>query len=878
MSAEGAAGASSCSDDFGYCLSAPVLTGCQKELIFRKPRTVNDPPKPRQFSSPASASPRVESEHGGQNQKSDSSIYSMKLGSDSDTNIRRSSAAAISIAAFGGRNSPAAAAPLSQSLPDDQILAPPTTSMQLEVSPQPIFLARSSVSSLRKLASQGANQQRTTNNVSNSAACSTTSTNSGGSSPTVTAETFRAPTEIPFTNSQDILNSDKPISNVDVYNNQDRHVNSSHDHHRQTITTQQGAAVLEPNPTISNNSDDPNNKESAASWSWWPWSSSSTEPSTSEPYPTSTVSPPYPDRSPEPFSDQASPPAEDQNSAEKENNTSDQPTSWVSYLWPVSNSTKSTENSQTLTMARRASQKDSKPTDEVEPREEGTKSPPPSPVIAPEVENAGHTSGGNNGARYWAFWARSSGKDSEFAMSDTSTEHNPHKAKQMEEVSDLPADQMAEIKAATKSNSKGKKSAKVRLPSIVTPTSDMCYTFYSSTARIKSSLSKISHYFLPRPAGSSMTKLYDPLYRTAPVKINKVVVIGVHGFFPAKVVRAVIGDPTGTSIKFVNEAAKSVERWASEKGISVQIEKIALEGEGKVLKRVETLYQMLCNWLHLIDEADFIYFAAHSQGTPVAVHLLAKLVEDGHVENKRVALLGMAGISLGPIYGLDQKLLMRAISQIESASLQELFEFQNPESTQSRKYIESLRTIIAHNAKIVFVGSVNDQLVPLYSSICAHASHPNIFRSAFIDSQNVAPEFISTVISIALQLRNIGSSDHGLIREISSALPGALTSGGHSRIYDEGRVYDLLMRHALETTDAPSNVPLRIDTSFEIPKNNHNPYLLPWSMRGLVNEASMRPSFSEQLELLHTEFKQWTPEAKPLKDLKYRLSAIQSRL
>lgn len=801
----------------------------------------------------------------------------MKQGSDPETNVRRPSAA-NSIGAFGGRISPAVLTPLSQSLPDDQILAHPTTSMQLEVSPQPIFLARSSVASLRKLASQGANQQRSANNVSNSGASSATS--SGGSSPTVNAETFGSPIDNPAMNGHQILSEDRHVTGVNIYNCEDRHVNSSPNKHQHSQTTQKGSLIIEPNMAASNTPNDPNYKDPRASTSWssWLWPSSSAK--SSEPPAAGLDAPPCPDRSTAPLSDQAPPPAEDQNSAEKENNPSEQSTSWVSYLWRASNTTDSSYNSQASTMTRRPSQKDLKSGDETfssgEPLAEGTKSPPPSPVTGPVAENNSNSSGGNNGARYWAFWARSSGKDSEFSMSDTSTEHNPHKAKQMEELSEIPKDQIDEIKAATKS--KGKKATKARLPSIVTPTSDMCYTFYSSTARIRNSWSKISHYFLPRPTGSSVTTLYEPLYRTAPVKIKKVVVIGVHGFFPAKVVRAVIGDPTGTSIKFVNEAAKSVERWASEKGVSVQIEKIALEGEGKVLKRVETLYQMLCNWLHLIDEADFIYFAAHSQGTPVAVHLLAKLVEDGHVENKRVALLGMAGISLGPIYGLDQKLFMRAISQIESASLQELFEFQNLQSTQSRKYIESLRTIIAHNAKIVFVGSVNDQLVPLYSSICAHASHPNIFRSAFIDSQNVAPEFISTVISIALQLRNIGSSDHGLIREISSALPGTLTSGGHSRIYDEGRVYDLLMKHALETTDAPSNIPLRIDASFEIPKNNHNPYLLPWSMRGLVNEASMRPAFSEQLQLLHTEFKQWNPEAKPLKDLKYRLSAIQSRL
>lgn len=473
----------------------------------------------------------------------------------------------------------------------------------------------------------------------------------------------------------------------------------------------------------------------------------------------------------------------------------------------------------------------------------------------------------SSSSKTWAFWSSTNNKnDGELAVTGEASEDHPKHARE-------PEFKEEQQKAPPKKQQKTS-----RRPNIVGPTADECFPVYTQTRRLKSSMRKLSEYIAPALKNSSETHLYDPLYRSSPKTIHKTVVIGVHGFFPARVVRSILGEPTGTSIKFANEGAAAVQRWADEKGFKVEIEKIALEGEGKVMNRAEKLYTLLQNWISHIHNADFIFFAAHSQGTPVAVHLLARLVEEGHVDGKHIALLGMAGISLGPMSGLDQKLVMRAYSSIESDSLSELFQFQDPDSFQSRKYLDSLRTIIAHNSKIVFIGSMNDQLVPLYSSTCVHLGHPNIYRAVYVDGQDVAPEFISTLVTLALRLRNIGSSDHGVIKEISGALSGTLTGGGHSKIYDEGRVYDLALRHALETTDPGSNVPVKLASDFKVPKSNNNPYLLPWCMRGLLSEALTRESLAGHLNELYTEFEQWKPETKILKDMKYRLSAIQAKL
>lgn len=270
----------------------------------------------------------------------------------------------------------------------------------------------------------------------------------------------------------------------------------------------------------------------------------------------------------------------------------------------------------------------------------------------------------------------------------------------------------------------------------------------------------------------------------APPRIRKAVAIGVHGFFPMRLVRTVLGEPTGTSIRFANSAAAAIKRWAEKNNVEVEIEKIALEGEGKVGDRVEMLWKLLSNWMDHVKTADFVLLAAHSQGVVVGVQLLARLIEEGCMKEKaRVGFTAMAGINLGPFYHLPTTIL--------TGSAKELFEFQKLESAPSQKYIQALEIILKHNVRVLYVGSIDDQLVPLESSSFSNISHPYIFRAVFVDGRVHAPDFVSHLVGFAMKLRNQGISDHGLIRELSSPLAGSLYGGeGHSRIYDDEQVYE----------------------------------------------------------------------------------------
>lgn len=192
-----------------------------------------------------------------------------------------------------------------------------------------------------------------------------------------------------------------------------------------------------------------------------------------------------------------------------------------------------------------------------------------------------------------------------------------------------------------------------------------------------------------------------------PPRVRRALAVGVHGFFPAAILRQVLGQPTGTSIKFSNYAASAIKEWVRQHGdYECEIEKVALEGEGFIADRVDTLWKLLLNWIDKIRKADLIIVAAHSQGVPVATMLVAKLIQFGCVNaNARIGICAMAGINMGPFVEYRTSWL--------GGTANELFEFSRPDSKVSIMYEEALEECLRHGVRICYVGSIDDQLVSL---------------------------------------------------------------------------------------------------------------------------------------------------------------------
>jgi hypothetical protein len=48
-------------------------------------------------------------------------------------------------------------------------------------------------------------------------------------------------------------------------------------------------------------------------------------------------------------------------------------------------------------------------------------------------------------------------------------------------------------------------------------------------------------------------------------------------------------------------------------------------------------------------------------------------------------------------------------------------------------YVKALANVVEHGTKMVYVASLDDQVVPVYSGLFASASHPLILRALYID-------------------------------------------------------------------------------------------------------------------------------------------------
>ncbi|KAJ3252028.1 hypothetical protein HK104_007337, partial [Borealophlyctis nickersoniae] len=311
-------------------------------------------------------------------------------------------------------------------------------------------------------------------------------------------------------------------------------------------------------------------------------------------------------------------------------------------------------------------------------------------------------------------------------------------------------------------------------------------------------LKSVNEWFYPKREKPKPAGVLERLTKS-PHVIKRIVVIGVHGWFPNRVLQRVVGEPTGTSPRFVEKMDQAVRQFFSERyNITLPpdaIELMPLEGEGKIERRVEILYKALVEselgWKRKLGEADLVFVAAHSQGTPVSILLLARLIKEGLVDvtRQKVSVLAMAGISHGPFPALKSSLILK---YFEADHARELFEFNNPDSEISRKYQDAMRQILGSGVRVIAVGSWYDQVVPLYSAVMHGYNHPNIYRGLYIDGADYTPDFLSHLVVYALKLRNAGLSDHDLAIHLSEPLAGnvyGFGTQGHSVIYEELNVY-----------------------------------------------------------------------------------------
>jgi hypothetical protein len=91
-------------------------------------------------------------------------------------------------------------------------------------------------------------------------------------------------------------------------------------------------------------------------------------------------------------------------------------------------------------------------------------------------------------------------------------------------------------------------------------------------------------------------------------------------------------------------------------------------------------------------------------------------------------------------------------------------------------------------------------------------------------------------------------------------------------------LYELAVLHTMETTKPIESIRLSAKVYEGPPGAKDNPYFLPFAMRGLLEEDRVRKELGDECARLLDLFEKWTPVSKGLKDVKFRLEALRSKL
>jgi len=175
---------------------------------------------------------------------------------------------------------------------------------------------------------------------------------------------------------------------------------------------------------------------------------------------------------------------------------------------------------------------------------------------------------------------------------------------------------------------------------------------------------------------------------------------------------------------------------------------------------------------------------------------------------------------------------------------------------------------------MLYVASLNDQVVPIYSGLFTAISHPLILRALYIDGDAYhSSDFLSNLLVLLLRVLNSGISDSGLLAHLSEATAGSLNGVGHSTAYEELATYSLAVKYLFMTNEGiVDNAELTVE-----PFNaNHeqNDYEIPWSLRDIIADERVAYFFSKEITELRDAFRDWHPKTSILRDLKRKLQPI----
>ncbi|KAF6008535.1 hypothetical protein HII13_003858 [Brettanomyces bruxellensis] len=359
---------------------------------------------------------------------------------------------------------------------------------------------------------------------------------------------------------------------------------------------------------------------------------------------------------------------------------------------------------------------------------------------------------------------------------------------------------------------------------------------------------------------------------------------------------------TTNAEKMVRVASSELGKWANDNDVIIKKQTIALDGYGQLFDRVSNCLSLLDNWMNSICSADIILVVSDVQSTAIAIHVLSRLITAGYLDNTAfVGFIGLAGTFLGPSLDADTKITVKGSGDLlENKVMLQLFDFQDCNSLQGKELLRHIKILVGRNVKITLVASLTDTLAPIYSSLCLHISHPNIFRAVYIDGRSGQPDFIITLISLALTIRNLNMNDHRLLVELSSIFQASSweyrkrrksitnKSGNYTNtIFTNRHVYKTGIQNMLETSDLMFKQVVQEQEDFDVKEMSTNVYHIPWCMRGFIEELAKLKKKEDRrtdrhfdvdtgqlINQLLEEFRAWRPTDKVYKDFRYCIEEL----
>lgn len=148
-------------------------------------------------------------------------------------------------------------------------------------------------------------------------------------------------------------------------------------------------------------------------------------------------------------------------------------------------------------------------------------------------------------------------------------------------VSDVLAAEVPQDQGASSNKEILSVRSKAEAPSVKTkakaPSDNLLLPLFRSTYRTASKpglIQQLSRLFqlgqIPEP---------QHVHLCSAPRVKKALAIGIHGYFPTPLLRSVLGQPTGTSIRFANSAASAIQKFMESQGSTCEVEKVALEGK-----------------------------------------------------------------------------------------------------------------------------------------------------------------------------------------------------------------------------------------------------------------------------------------------------------